>query len=164
MNKPFSFTISAQFGDLARVGVIHTPHGDIETPTFSVVGTHAEVKCLSPDDLRAVGIQVMLSNGYHLLRRAVMIDAAGGLAKFNGWHGPTMTDSGGFQVMSLGSGLGKIVSMSEGKITASSEPNQPRQSIAVTTRTNEETRDDGLDERTVVGGLGSGSLPENTRS
>ncbi|MCL2174331.1 tRNA-guanine transglycosylase, partial [Candidatus Saccharibacteria bacterium] len=78
---------------------------------FSVVGTHAEVKCLTPDDLRAVGVQVMLSNGYHLLRRAVMIDAAGGLAEFNGWSGPTMTDSGGFQVMSLGSGLGKIISM-----------------------------------------------------
>ena len=113
MKKAFSFEIAAKSGELARAGVIHTPHGDIETPTFVVVGTHAEVKCLSPNDLRQVGVQVMLSNGYHLLRRAVMIDAAGGLAEFNGWRGPTMTDSGGFQVMSLGSGLGKIVSMDQ---------------------------------------------------
>ncbi|MCL2451359.1 tRNA-guanine transglycosylase [Candidatus Saccharibacteria bacterium] len=109
----FSFEITARYGDLARAGVIHAPHGSIETPTFTVVGTHAAVKCLTPNDLRAVGVQVMLSNGYHLLRRAVMIDAAGGLAEFNGWRAPTMTDSGGFQIMSLGSGLGKIVSMSE---------------------------------------------------
>ena len=111
MKKPFSFEITARNGSLARAGVIHTPHGDIKTPTFSVVGTHAQVKCLSPDNLREINAQVMLSNGYHLLRRAVMIDAAGGLAEFNDWRGPTMTDSGGFQVMSLGSGLGKIVSM-----------------------------------------------------
>ncbi|MDR1970138.1 MAG: tRNA guanosine(34) transglycosylase Tgt [Candidatus Nomurabacteria bacterium] len=113
MKKPFSFKVLTKSGGLARTGVIHTPHGDIETPTFVVVGTHAEVKCLTSDDLRDIGVQAMLSNGYHLLRRAVMIDAAGGLAKFNGWHGPTMTDSGGFQVMSLGSGLGKIVSMDQ---------------------------------------------------
>lgn len=115
MNPEFSFSIS-QSGDvhdlpLMRSGVIHTPHGDIETPTFIVVGTHAEVKFISPDAMRSVGSQAMLSNGYHLLRRAVMIDASGGLAEYSDWHGPTFTDSGGFQVMSLGSGLGKIVSM-----------------------------------------------------
>jgi queuine tRNA-ribosyltransferase len=76
-----------------------------------VVGTHAAVKYLSPDDLRAAGAQAMLSNAYHLSRRAEEIDAAGGLAKYSGWHGPTLTDSGGFQVMSLGSGIGKVVSM-----------------------------------------------------
>ena len=133
MKKPFSFEISATSGDLARAGVIHTPHGDIETPTFVVVGTHAEVKCLSPEDLRAVGVQMMLSNGYHLLRRAVMIDAAGGLAEFNGWRGPTMTDSGGFQIMSLGSGLGKIVSMSSGdapETVFSSSPSAQKMSYA----------------------------------
>ena len=114
MKKDFSFEINAR-GDknfpLMRAGKIKTPHGEIKTPTFIVVGTHAEVKFLSPQNLRKAGSQVMLSNGYHLLRRAIMIDAAGGLAEFNGWRGPTFTDSGGFQVMSLGSGLGKIVSM-----------------------------------------------------
>ncbi|MCL1876439.1 tRNA guanosine(34) transglycosylase Tgt [Candidatus Saccharibacteria bacterium] len=112
MNKPFSFEIIAEMsGSLARAGVIHTPHGDIETPTFTVVGTHADVKFLPPENLREIGVGAVLSNGYHLLRRATMIDAAGGLAEFNAWRGPTLTDSGGFQVMSLGSGLGKIVSM-----------------------------------------------------
>ena len=107
----FSFEITTKSGELARAGVIKTPHGEIKTPAFITVGTHAEVKFMSPNDLRGNGTQAMLSNGYHLLRRAVMIDASGGLAEFNGWRGPTMTDSGGFQVMSLGSGLGKIVSM-----------------------------------------------------
>ena len=116
INKPFSFDITARAGaefPLARAGVIKTPHGDIQTPTFTVVGTHAEVKSLPPDNLRSIGVQAVLSNGYHLLRRAVMIDASGGLAEFSGWQGPTLTDSGGFQVMSLGSGLGKIVSMDQ---------------------------------------------------
>ncbi len=114
--KDFSFEITVRAGaefPLARAGVIKTPHGDIQTPTFTVVGTHAEVKSLPPDNLRSIGVQAVLSNGYHLLRRAVMIDASGGLAEFSGWNGPTLTDSGGFQVMSLGSGLGKIVSMDQ---------------------------------------------------
>lgn len=116
MKSDFSFDIAVR-GDanfpLARAGVIHTPHGEILTPTFTVVGTHAEVKSLPPDNLRSIGVQAVLSNGYHLLRRAVMIDASGGLTQFSGWGGPTLTDSGGFQVMSLGSGLGKIVSMDQ---------------------------------------------------
>ncbi len=113
MNSEFSFKISAKDDEfpLLRAGVIKTPHGEINTPAFITVGTHAAVKFTTSDDLRGTGAQAMLSNGYHLLRRAVMIDASGGLAEFSGWHGPTMTDSGGFQVMSLGSGLGKIVSM-----------------------------------------------------
>ncbi len=98
-------------GALGRAGVIKTPHGEIKTPAFMVVGTHAEVKFMSAEDLRAVGAQAMLSNGYHLRGRAAEIAAAGGLAVYSGWHGPTLTDSGGFQVMSLGSGLGKVVSM-----------------------------------------------------
>ena len=116
MKSDFSFEITARGGvdfPLARAGVIRTPHGEIQTPTFTVVGTHAEVKSLPPNNLRAIGSQAVLSNGYHLLRRAVMIDASGGLAEFSGWNGPTLTDSGGFQVMSLGSGLGKIVSMDQ---------------------------------------------------
>lgn len=110
---------------LGRVGKIKTAHGVIKTPTFVAVGTRGYVRFLSTEDLRSVGTQVMLSNGYHLRRQAPTIAEAGGLAQWPSasgsitedpehiapWHGPTITDSGGFQVMSLGSGLGKVVSM-----------------------------------------------------
>ena len=96
---------------LGRAGTIHTAHGEIKTPAFMVVGTHGAVKYLDMDDLAGVGAQAMLSNGYHLRRTAPEIAVAGGLAEWSKWHGPTLTDSGGFQVMSLGSGLGKVVSM-----------------------------------------------------
>ena len=100
---------------LGRAGVILTPHGEIKTPAFMVVGTRGEVKFMANSDLRAVGAQAMLSNGYHLRRKAAELSEAGGLAAWNGWGGPTLTDSGGFQVMSLGSGLGKVVSMEREK-------------------------------------------------
>ncbi|MFZ2560136.1 MAG: tRNA guanosine(34) transglycosylase Tgt [Candidatus Nanoperiomorbaceae bacterium] len=108
--RPTSAELTRRF-PLMRAGVIHTPHGDIKTPTFTAVGTHGAVIFVTPEVLRKVDAQVMLSNGYHLFHQAVLIDSSGGLAEYNGWHGPTMTDSGGFQVMSLGSGLGKVISM-----------------------------------------------------
>ena len=114
MQRNFSFEIVSQPNPnhpLMRAGIIHTPHGDIKTPNFNLVGTHGHVKFISPDDMWTIHAQVMLSNGYHLFRRATVISATGGLAKWSGWNGPTFTDSGGFQVMSLGSGLGKVVSM-----------------------------------------------------
>lgn len=123
----FNFEITKELANgLGRAGVIHTPHGDINTPTFSVVGTHAEVKYLSPNEVRETGAQAMLSNAYHLYRRADEIDRAGGLAKYSGWHGPTITDSGGFQVMSLGSGLGKVVSMDK-KDAATNRPHSNKE-------------------------------------
>jgi queuine tRNA-ribosyltransferase len=94
-----------------RAGTIFTPHGEIKTPAFMVVGTHGAVRSMSMGDLNGVGAQAMLSNGYHLRRKADEIASAGGLAKWSGWGGPTLTDSGGFQIMSLGSGMGKVVSM-----------------------------------------------------
>ena len=96
---------------LGRAGIIHTDHGDIKTPAFMVVGTHGVVKFVSMDDLHGLGAQAMLSNGYHLRRISGEIAEGGGLAAWSSWNGPTLTDSGGFQVMSLGSGLGKVVSM-----------------------------------------------------
>jgi queuine tRNA-ribosyltransferase len=112
MTKDFGFEVEGEInGALGRAGVIHTPHGDIKTPAFTVVGTHAEVRYLSAYDLRGLGAQAMLSNGYHLRKRAGKIEKAGGLATYSSWDGPTITDSGGFQVMSLGSGMGKVVSM-----------------------------------------------------
>ena len=106
------FKIEARLKNgLGRVGIIKTAHGEIRTPTFMVVGTHGEVKFMGTKDLRSVSAQGMLSNGYHLRGKSEEIFHAGGLAKWNGWGGPTITDSGGFQVMSLGVGLGKVVSM-----------------------------------------------------
>ena len=96
---------------LGRAGVIKTAHGEIKTPAFMTVGTAGFVKNVNSAELASTGAQAMLSNAYHLRRKAEEIALSGGLAKWSGWSGPTLTDSGGFQVMSLGSGLGKVVSM-----------------------------------------------------
>ena len=88
---------------LARVGVIHTPHGDIETPAFVGAATRATVKALTMEQMREIGAQAILANTYHLILApgADLIKEAGGLAEFSSWHGPTFTDSGGFQIFSL---------------------------------------------------------------
>ena len=87
----------------ARVGVIHTPHGQIPTPVFAPVGTQATVKAVSPRELRELGASLILANTYHLYLRPGPDTVAdlGGLHGFMGWDGPIMTDSGGFQVFSL---------------------------------------------------------------
>ncbi len=88
----------------ARLGVLHTPHGDIETPCFMPVGTQATVKAMTPRDLKEVGARIILSNTYHLYLRPghELVREAGGLHAFMGWDRPILTDSGGFQVFSLG--------------------------------------------------------------
>ncbi len=88
----------------ARLGRLTLPHGVVETPQFMPVGTNATVKALDPDDIRAVGATIILSNTYHLYLRPghERIAALGGLHKFMAWDGPILTDSGGFQVVSLG--------------------------------------------------------------
>src|SRR5687768_8601686 len=93
----------------ARAGVIKTPHGDIQTPAFLPVGTQGSVKSLNPRELKEMGVQGLLGNTYHLHLRPgeETVKKFGGLAKFMSWNGPTMTDSGGFQVFSLGVGLEK---------------------------------------------------------
>lgn len=95
----------------ARAGRLSTPHGDILTPNFNPVGTQATVKTLSSQDLREIGAQIVLSNTYHLFLRpgVQIIEKLGGLSEFQRWHGPTMTDSGGFQVFSLGVAQKKVV-------------------------------------------------------
>ncbi|HBV58139.1 MAG TPA: tRNA guanosine(34) transglycosylase Tgt [Candidatus Magasanikbacteria bacterium] len=87
----------------ARLGVMHTAHGKVETPIFMPVGTQATVKTLDQRDLREAGAQIILSNAYHLHLRPGedLIAKMGGLARFMSWDGPTLTDSGGFQVFSL---------------------------------------------------------------
>ncbi|KKW22379.1 MAG: Queuine tRNA-ribosyltransferase [Parcubacteria group bacterium GW2011_GWA1_51_12] len=93
----------------ARVASLETSQGVIETPAFVTVGTLASVRTLTPDEIRAAGSQIVLANTYHLYLegRHEVIQKAGGLAKFMSWNGPTMTDSGGFQVFSLGHGRGR---------------------------------------------------------
>ena len=89
----------------ARRGVIHTPHGDIQTPIFMPVGTQATVKSMTPEELKEeVKAQIILSNTYHLYLRpgSKLVKEAGGLHKFMNWDRPILTDSGGFQVFSLG--------------------------------------------------------------
>ena len=89
----------------ARRGVIHTPHGDIQTPIFMPVGTQATVKSMTPEELKEmVQAQIILSNTYHLFLRPghELVKQAGGLHKFMNWDRPILTDSGGFQVFSLG--------------------------------------------------------------
>lgn len=127
MNKaPVSFeTIKQQPGTLGRAGVIHTPHGDIETPAFVVVGTKGTVKSLKPEDMREyVGNQVALANTYHLFLQPGddVVKEAGGLHKFANWDMPTITDSGGFQVFSLGAAFGKgVTKFASGEVTDSKE-------------------------------------------
>jgi queuine tRNA-ribosyltransferase len=97
-----SFTVTATDG-AARAGVLRTAHGEIRTPAFMPVGTKGTVKSLDPDELRAVGSQIILGNTYHLHFRPgdELIAELGGLHAFSGWDGPILTDSGGFQVFSL---------------------------------------------------------------
>lgn len=102
MRDRFSFDIRAQSGK-ARCGVIKTPRGNIRTPAFMPVGTAATVKAMMPESVRATGADILLSNTYHLMLRpgAERIARLGGLHKFMNWSRPILTDSGGFQVMSL---------------------------------------------------------------
>lgn len=97
-----SFNIEAVSGK-ARAGKLQTPHGEIESPFFMTVGTLAAVKGLTPQMLRDCGAQIVLANTYHLALRPgeEIVQKFGGIARFMGWHGPTLTDSGGFQVYSL---------------------------------------------------------------
>ncbi|CPW20325.1 Queuine tRNA-ribosyltransferase (TGT) [Mycobacteroides abscessus] len=100
-------------GTAGRAGVIHTPHGDIQTPAFIAVGTKATVKAVLPETMAALGAQAVLANAYHLYLQPGpdIVDEAGGLGAFMNWPGPTFTDSGGFQVLSLGSGVRKVMAM-----------------------------------------------------
>jgi queuine tRNA-ribosyltransferase len=102
MTDRFSFTLNATSGK-ARTGVISTPRGQIRTPAFMPVGTAATVKAMLPESVAATGADILLGNTYHLMLRpgAERVARLGGLHRFMNWSGPILTDSGGFQVMSL---------------------------------------------------------------
>ncbi|WP_374761137.1 tRNA guanosine(34) transglycosylase Tgt [Nesterenkonia flava] len=122
----FGFTVGARVEaggphsspGLARTGTITTPHGQIQTPAFIPVGTKATVKSVRPEEIAEVGAQAVLANAYHLNLQpgTDVLDAAGGLGKFMNWPGPTFTDSGGFQVMSLGAGFKKVIQMDTSRV------------------------------------------------
>jgi len=114
MTEKFSFQLHARSGK-ARAGTIHTPRGEIRTPAFMPVGTAATVKAMLPGSVRQTGADILLGNTYHLMLRptAERIDRLGGLHKFMNWERPILTDSGGFQVMSLSS----LRKMSEDGVT-----------------------------------------------
>ena len=120
MNKNFSYRVAANLNShksnpkpLGRVGVISTPHGEIKTPAFIPVGTKATVKSVLPESIKDLDAQAVLSNAYHLYLQPgpEIVDQAGGLGAFMNWPGPTFTDSGGFQVLSLGVGYKKVIAM-----------------------------------------------------
>ncbi|MGH3458380.1 tRNA guanosine(34) transglycosylase Tgt [Aeromicrobium sp.] len=115
------FTVGRRLeGAAGRTGVLSTPHGDIRTPAFIPVGTKATVKAVLPETMSELGAQALLANAYHLYLQpgADIVEAAGGLGRFMNWPAPTFTDSGGFQVLSLGAGFKKTLAMDAKGVTA----------------------------------------------
>lgn len=150
----------------ARCGILKTPHGEIHTPSFVAVGTQATVKAVGPDDLKKIGIQVLIANTYHLHLRPGegVIAQMGGLHKFMGWDGPIMTDSGGFQAFSLGAaiehGVGKIASIFPDEVEAAERGghlNKARQGQSLVKITEE-----GIEFRSHLDGSPRKFTPENT--
>jgi queuine tRNA-ribosyltransferase len=143
--KNFNFKIEKKLlNTLGRAGVISTPHGEILTPSFVPVGTKATVKGITPEMLTDLGAQVVLANTYHLYLQPgdELIRTAGGMQKFMHWQKPTMTDSGGFQVFSLGAAFGKGIS----KILHPADP-----SLQIAERS---TADDGVPKLATIGNDG----------
>jgi len=143
--KKFNFKIEKKIPNfLGRAGVLYTPHGDILTPSFVVVGTKGTVKSVVPEQLINNGVQVTLANTYHLYLQPgdELIYSAGGLHKFMNWNGPLMTDSGGFQVFSLGVAYGKEIS----KVVTLTDP-----SLLITERS---SIDDGAPRLATIGNDG----------
>lgn len=116
-----NFTVGDRLpGRRGRTGTLRTPHGEIATPAFVPVGTKATVKAMLPETVKSLGAQAVLANAYHLYLQpgADIVDEAGGLGRFMNWPGPTFTDSGGFQVLSLGSGFRKVLAMDTERVRA----------------------------------------------
>lgn len=133
----FSFEIHKELSNsLGRIGTVHTPHGDISTPAFVAVGTKGTVKSLTPEQVKETGTQVVIANTYHLYLEPgdEEIKNLGGLHKVMNWDGPLMTDSGGFQVFSLGvaygTGISKILKKNEELILPEAQEEIERPKIA----------------------------------
>ena len=126
MKRPISFEIEKRGVGLARAGVLKTPHGEIKTPAFTPVATKASLKGIAPSQFKELGVQGIISNTYHLFLSPgeKLIERAGGIHKFMNFDGPIMTDSGGFQVFSLGVGFEKKVSKFESKEILEAVPDE----------------------------------------
>ncbi|WP_374159996.1 tRNA guanosine(34) transglycosylase Tgt [Mycobacterium sp. G7A2] len=155
VSDPF-FQVGAELpGRLGRTGVISTPHGDIHTPAFIAVGTQATVKAVLPETMKSLGAQAVLANAYHLYLQPGpdIVDEAGGLAAFMNWPGPTFTDSGGFQVLSLGAGFRKVLSMDAQRVQADDIIAEGKQRLA-------HVDDDGVTFRSHLNGSTHRFTPE----
>ena len=155
MSDPF-FQVGAELpGRLGRTGVISTPHGDIHTPAFIAVGTQATVKAVLPETMKSLGAQAVLANAYHLYLQPGpdIVDEAGGLGAFMNWPGPTFTDSGGFQVLSLGAGFRKVLSMDAQRVQADDIIAEGKQRLA-------HVDDDGVTFRSHLNGSTHRFTPE----
>jgi queuine tRNA-ribosyltransferase len=150
------FTLTARLPDrLGRCGVIHTPHGDIHTPAFVAVGTQATVKAVLPETMKELGAQAILANAYHLYLQPGpgIVEDAGGLGAFMNWPGPTFTDSGGFQVLSLGAGFRKVLAMDTELVQADDVIAKGKERLAV-------VDDDGVTFRSHLDGSTHRFTPE----
>lgn len=161
-DRDLSFEIHTRLGTgeagfHGRTGTIHTPHGPINTPAFIPVATKATVKTLTPEQIRSTGAQAILSNAYHLYLQPGenIVDEAGGVAAFENWHGPTYTDSGGFQVMSLGVGFKKVLAMDTANLTDKDIRAAKKERMAL-------VDEDGVDFRSVIDGSKHRFTPEKS--
>ena len=157
----FKFEIEKKLaGTLGRVGAIHTPHGVIQTPAFIPVGTKATVKSLSPEQVRDLGAQAVLANTYHLYLEPgeELVRAHGGFAKMMHWDGPTFTDSGGFQVFSLGAAFGSGVS----KVATTEDLARHIQDEAPKRDAKVKIDEDGVDFQSVIDGSWHRFTPERS--
>lgn len=137
------FKVTGHLGELGRSGVIHTAHGDIATPAFIPVGTKANVKGMLPELVAGTGAQAVLANAYHLYLQpgADVVDEAGGLGQFMNWPGPTYTDSGGFQVLSMGVGYKKVLSE---EFAGSRGPKDPQAGLLAVKQSRAAVGEDGV--------------------
>lgn len=165
----FGFQIEKKLGSgkLGRAGTIYTPHGNIATPAFIVVGTKATIKSLSPEQVTALGTEAVLANTYHLYLEpgAQIVKDHGGFAKMMGWQGPTFTDSGGFQVFSLGAALGhgvsKIATSEEISAHEASESRKAKEDKNTSTHEKlAQIDDDGVTFKSVIDGSSHRFTPE----
>ncbi|MCT1715810.1 tRNA guanosine(34) transglycosylase Tgt [Dermabacter hominis] len=156
------FDIAARHEEKARAGVIHTPHGDIHTPAFIPVGTKATVKSVLPESMAQLGAQAILANAYHLYLQPGhdLIDEAGGFGAFMNWDGPTYTDSGGFQVMSLGAGFQKVLSESFAGSDRASTPDGTDHATKKGKERLAHVDDDGVNFRSFIDGSEHRFTPE----
>jgi queuine tRNA-ribosyltransferase len=159
MASQFHYEVEATLPNgLGRAGVITTPHGQIETPAFIPVGTKASVKAVTPEAMEQLGAQAILANAFHLYLQpgADIVDEAGGLGRFMNWKGPTFTDSGGFQVMSLGPGFKKVIAME----TADAEKDAQQQTRVKDWKPLARVDEDGVDFRSPIDGSKHRFTPE----